>query len=50
MMTLTESQYRIREIQLKRRFECGEIQEWQYRYLLQGLRMIVGEWMQKNRV
>ncbi len=38
MITVSETQFRIREIQLERRREIGELSDWEFRYLLQGLR------------
>ena len=38
MMTVSETQYRHRKLQLERRGEIGELSEWEFRYLLQGLK------------
>lgn len=38
MVAVSETQFRLRKMQLGRRREIGELSDWEYRYLLQGLR------------
>lgn len=37
-MTVTQKQFRLRKLKLERRREIGELSEWEYRYLIAGLR------------
>jgi len=38
-MTITKAQFQIRKMQLENRRESGELPEWKYRLLLEGLRV-----------